>query len=75
MNKEKYKAYKNLFESIRRVSKKSYFLKKILQYKNNMKRTCSVKKEIIDKMHQPNKSKLPRQRFVDKKYITLETDS
>ena len=26
------------------------------------------------KMHQHSKSKLPRKRFVDKKYITLETE-
>ena len=31
-------------------------------------------KEIIGKMHQYNKSKLPRKLFVDKKYITLETE-
>ena len=31
-------------------------------------------KEIIGKMHQHNKSKLPRKLFVDKKYITLETE-
>ena len=31
-------------------------------------------KEIVDKMHQHNKSKLSRRLFVDKKYITLETE-
>ena len=62
LNEEKYKAYKNLFESIKRESKKSYFSNKLLQYKNNMKKTCSVMKEIIGKMHQ------------HKKYITLETE-
>ena len=31
-------------------------------------------KEIIGKMHQHNTSKLPRKLFVDKKYITLETE-
>ena len=31
-------------------------------------------KEIIGKMHQHDKSKLPRKLFVDKKYITLETE-
>ena len=31
-------------------------------------------KEIIFKMHQHTKSKLPRKPFVDKKYITLETE-
>ena len=30
-------------------------------------------KKIIGKMHQHNKSKLPRKLFVNKKYITLET--
>ena len=74
LNEEKYKAYKNLFESIKRKSKKSYFSKKALQYKNNMKKTWSVMKEIVDKMHQHNKSKLSRRLFVDKKYITSETE-
>ena len=35
MNEEKYKAYNNLFESIKLKSKKSYFSKQILQYKYN----------------------------------------
>ena len=74
MNEEKYKAYKNLFESIKRKSKESYFSKKILQHKNNMKKTWSVMKEIIGKMTQDNKSKLPRKLFVDEEYITLETE-
>ena len=34
----------------------------------------SVMKEIIGKIHQHNKSKLPRKLFVDKKYITLGTE-
>ena len=63
-----------MFESIKRKSKKSYFSKKILQYKNNMEKTWSVVKEITGKMHQHNKSKLPRKLFVDKKYITLEAE-
>ena len=53
---------------------KSYFSKKISQYKNNMKKTLSVMKEIVDRIHQHYKSKLPRKLFVDKKYITLETE-
>ena len=73
LNEEKYKAYKNLFESTKRKSKKSYVSKKILQYKTNIKKAWSVMKKIIGKMHQHNKSKLPRKLFVDKKYITLET--
>ena len=39
-----------------------------------MKKTWGVMKEIIGKMHQHNKSKFPRKLFVDKKYITLETE-
>ena len=74
MNEEKCKAHKNLFESIKRKSKYSYFLKQILQYKNNMKKTWNVRKGMIGKMYQHEKSKLPRKLFVDKKYITLETD-
>ena len=31
-------------------------------------------KEIIGEMHRHNKLKLPRKLFVDKKYITLETE-
>ena len=30
--------------------------------------------EILGKMHQHNTSKLPRRLFVDKKYVTLETE-
>ena len=74
LKEEKYKAYKILFELIKRKSKKSYFSKKILQYKNNMKKMWSVMKDIKGKMHQHNKSNLPRKLFVDKKYITLETE-
>ena len=32
-------------------------------------------KEIISNMPQQNKSNLPRKLFVDKKYITLETET
>ena len=39
-----------------------------------MKKTLSVMKEIIGKMHQHNKSKLHCEHFVDKRYITLETE-
>ena len=35
---------------------------------------CSVMKEIVGNTHQHSKSKPPRKPFVDKKYITLETE-
>ena len=41
---------------------------------NNMKKTWGIIKEIIRKMHQHKKSKLPRKLFVDKKYISLEIE-
>ena len=39
-----------------------------------MKKTWSVTKQLTGKMHQHNKSKLLRNRFFDKKYITSETE-
>ena len=35
----KYKAYKNMLEIIKRKSKRNYYSQKILQYKNNAKKT------------------------------------
>ena len=56
-------------------SKKSYLSKQILQYKNNVEKTWSVMKEIIGKMHQYNKSKLPRKLFANKKYYFRDRDT
>ena len=39
LKEEKYKTYKILFESIKQKSRKSYYSKQILQYKNNIKKT------------------------------------
>ena len=58
--KERYKPYKYLFESIKQKTNKSHFSKQILLYKNNRQKTWNVMKEIISKMYQHNKSKLPR---------------
>ena len=38
LDKDKCKTYKNLLESIKQKSKKSFFSKQILQYKNDMKK-------------------------------------
>ena len=59
LNNERYKPYKYLFESIKQKTNKSHFSKQILLYKNNRKNTWNVMKEIISKMYQYNKSKLP----------------
>ena len=43
------KLYKKLFESMKKRSKKLYFFKLILKYKNNIKKTWQVIKEAIGK--------------------------
>ena len=65
------KTYKNLFELIKLKSKKSCYSKQSLQYKNNMKK-MDCHEEIIGKLHQHKKSKLPRKLIINKKYITLK---
>ena len=47
--KKEYEDYKKLFESIKKRSKKLYFSKLILKYKNNIKKTWQVIKEAIGK--------------------------
>ena len=39
-----------------------------------MKKTWTVMQEVTGKVHQHNKSKLPRRLIVDKKFITLKTE-
>ena len=47
--KKEYQDYKKLFESIKKRSKKLYFSKLILKYKNNIKKTWQAIKEAIGK--------------------------
>ena len=44
-----YKNYKNLFETIKKRSKKLHYSKLIIKYKENIKKTWSVIKEAIGK--------------------------
>ena len=44
-----YKVYKNIFESIKHKSKKSFYSQKIIEYKDNAKKTWNVMKELIGK--------------------------
>ena len=44
-----YKNYKNLFEKIRKKSKKSYYSSLIKKYENNPKKTWLIMKEITGK--------------------------
>ena len=44
-----YKNYKNLFEAIKKRSKKLHYSKLIIKYKENIKKTWSVIKQVIGK--------------------------
>ena len=44
-----YKTYKNLFETIKRKSKKSYYSEKILSFKGDVKKTWKIIKDLIGK--------------------------
>ena len=48
-NEIAYKTYKNLFESIKNKSKKSYYSEQINKYKNDSRKTWNVIKEVIGK--------------------------
>ena len=71
--KKEYQDYKKLFESIKKRSKKLYFSKLILKYKNNIKKTWQVIKEAIGK-EKCKQQNLPKKILVDKISIT-ETES
>ena len=71
--KKEYQDYKKLFESIKKRSKKLYFSKLILKYKNNIKKTWQVIKEAIGK-EKYKQQNLLKKILVDKKSIT-ETES
>ena len=42
-----YKLYKDLFESIKQISKQNYYSEKLLRFKYNFKKTWAVMKELI----------------------------
>ena len=42
-----YKAYKNLFETIRKKSKRTYYSELFAKYKNDIKNTLNIINEII----------------------------
>ena len=48
-NEKTYKTYKNLFESIKKRSKKKIYSEKLQKFKGDAKKTCSVMKEILGK--------------------------
>ena len=60
-----YKTYKNLFETIKRKSKKNYYSEKILSFKGDAKKTWKTMKELIGKAKM-NESLLPQKIRVKK---------
>ena len=61
-NEKLYKSYKSLPESVKRKSKRIYYSSKILEFKNNAKKTWGVMKELIGKARNTESSlpiKLP----------------
>ena len=59
-NEEEYKDYKQLFEKIKKDSKKKYFQEKLSFYKNDTKNTWKTLKDVIRKTkinenHSPRK--------------------
>ena len=44
-----YKTYKNLFETIKKKSKKNYYSEKILSFKGDAKKTWKTMKDLIGK--------------------------
>ena len=48
-NEQKYKHFKNLFETIKKKFKKIYYSNKLLNCTGNIKKTWNVMKDIIEK--------------------------
>ena len=48
-NLARYKTYQNLFETIKRKSKKNYYSEKILSFKGDAKNTWKTMKDLIGK--------------------------
>ena len=59
-NKQIYKNYKSLFESIKNKSKKHYYSEKLLKLQGNAKQTWKVMKEMIEKAKLLRTSHLPQ---------------
>ena len=60
-----YKTCKNIFETIKRKSKKNYYSEKILSFKGDVKKTWKTIKDLIGKAKM-NKSTLPQEIGVKK---------
>ena len=68
-NEEAYKMYKNLFEKLKKQSKRLYFKNKLKKCKNNIENTWKIMKSIIGKFGVQNDS-FPKRLFIANKEIT-----
>ena len=50
-NEEAYKTNKNLFETIKKRSKKKIFSEKLKKVKGDARKTCSAMKKVLEKVH------------------------
>ena len=73
-NETAYKTYKNLFEAIKRKSKKNHYSQKILQFKYDIKKRWNVMKEIIGKAKYSKKSNFPQKLKIGNKIKTGENE-
>ena len=65
INENNYKNYKRLFENVKNRSKKNYFSERLITYKNNVKKTWNVIKEVIGST-KSSKHSLPKRIVVNK---------
>ena len=71
INEANYKAYKNLFETIKRKSKKRFYSEKLIKFQGDAKKTWCIMKELIGKV-KIKKSSLPFKIVIDKTDILGE---
>ena len=65
-NEKEYKDYKQLFEKIKKDSKKKYFQEKLSFYKNDIKNTWKTLKDVIGKT-KINENRLPKKIALENK--------
>ena len=68
-HEKEYKDYKQLFEKIKKDSKKKYFQEKFSFYKNDIKNTWKTLKDVIGKT-KINQNHLPKKIALENKEIT-----
>ena len=60
-----------MFEIIKRKSKRNYYSQKILEYRNNAKKTWNIMKDVLGKTNKPG-SRLPAKLVIKKNDATSE---